>query len=45
MNIQIIMENSQQEQATTLYILYKMIQNKFQLAWDKSLVGVLRLAI
>jgi len=45
MNIPIIMEILLQEQATTLYILYKMIQNKFQLVWDKSLVGALRMVI
>ena len=45
MNILIITEILLQEQATTLCILYKMIQNKFQLVWDKSLVGALRMAI
>ena len=45
MNIPIIMENLLQEPAITLYILCKMIQNKFQLAWDKCQVGALRLAI
>ena len=45
MNIPIIMENLLQEPAITLYILCKTIQNKFQLAWDKCQVGVLKLVL